>query len=171
MHMVTSRDCYQGFRLLFFFSLATTVFICLENVNSDISAEYTGMRCKSSSSGQCCVKSVWARKLNKHGFIYTEISVCTVPKTHNIIEGVWWEHGVTVGHQSQIWSLPASWQRFSPWLMFSDDNIWPLKLWLFLAALNGNYCGISSVGLISCSLTQPLSLSHFVCRLLLLTEL
>lgn len=54
--------------------------------------------------------------------------------------------------------------------MFSDDNIWPLKLWLFLAALNGNYCGISSVGPISCSLTQPLSLSHFVCRLLLLTQ-
>lgn len=41
---------------------------------------------------------------------------------------------------------PASWQRSSAWLMSSDDNIWPLKLWLFLAALNGNYCGVSSVG-------------------------
>lgn len=51
--------------------------------------------------------------------------------------------------------------------MFSDDNIWPLKLWLFLAALNGNHCGISSAGLISCSLTQPLSLSHFVCPCLI----
>lgn len=46
--------------------------------------------------------------------------------------------------------------------MFSDDNIWPLKLWLFLAALNGNDCGVSSVGRISCSLTQPLCLPHAV---------
>lgn len=29
-------------------------------------------------------------------------TVCTVPKAHGIREGVWWEHGVTVGHQSQI---------------------------------------------------------------------
>lgn len=99
------------------------------------------------------------------------MSVCTVPKMQNMREGVWWEQGVTVGHQSQIWSLPASWQCFSPWLMFSDDNIWPLKLWLFLAALNGNHCRISSVGLISCTLTQPQSLSHFICFLLLLEEL
>lgn len=88
---------------------------------------------------------------------------CTVAKTQNIRECMWWKQGVTEGHQSQFWSPPASWQCFSPWLMFSDDNIWPLKLWLFLAALNGNHCGISSAGLISCSLTQPLSLSHFVC--------
>lgn len=78
-------------------------FIGLENVNNDISAESTGMdkNCishKSSSSGQYCVKSVF----NKHGFIYTEMSVCTVLKAHNIREGVRWEHGVTVGHQSQI---------------------------------------------------------------------
>lgn len=102
--------------------------------------------------------------------VFIQKCLCTVPRTQNIRGGVWWEPGVTVGHQSQIWSLPASWQHFSPWLMFSDDNIWPLKLWLFLAALNGNYCHISSVGLIGAP-TQPQSLSHFVCLLLLVEVL
>lgn len=112
------------------------------------------IRYKRSWTGRRCVKSQKTQQI----WVYFYRNVCTVPKMQNIKEGVWWKQGVTVGHQSQIWSLPASWQCFSPWLMFSDDNIWPLKLWLFLAALNGQYCGISSVGLISCSLTQPLCL-------------
>ena len=79
--------------------------------------------------------------LNKYGFICAEMCVQYTRLTG---AGVWWKQGVTVCHQSHIWSLPASWQSFSPWLMFSDDNIW--LLWLFLAALNGNYCRISSIG-------------------------
>ena len=159
----------------FFFFVCMAFFFSLQTVHNDISAEYTetsktketASDTKAAPLDNTVYSSVWARKLNKHGFIYTEMSVCTVPKTQNIREGVRWEHGVTVGHQSQIWSLPASWQRFSPWLMFSDDNIWPLKLWLFLAALNGNYCGSSSVGpdqLHSDSTSVPFSLlSVFFC--------
>lgn len=172
--------CYEQFlhlKLLFhvFFFVCMAFFFCLQTVHNDISAEYietsktkeTASDTKAAPLDNTVYGSVWAGKLNKHGFIYTEMSVCTVPKTQNIREGVRWEHGVTVGHQSQIWSLPASWQRFSPWLMFSDDNIWPLKLWLFLAALNGNYCGSSSVGpdqLHSDSTSVPFSLlSVFFC--------
>lgn len=83
--------------------------------------------------------------------------------------GRWWEHGVTVGHQSQIWSLPASWQPFSPWLMFSDDNIWPLNLCFLLlwmgtivaytllswsAALWLNLCLFLSLSVRSCFLKE-----------------
>lgn len=89
------------------------------------------------------------------------MSVCTVPKTQG---GYSWPSKPDLISACLLAAL-------QPLANVLCNNIWPLKLWLFLAALNGNYCGISSVGLISCSLTQPLSLSHFVCPLLLLTEL
>lgn len=78
--------------------------------------------------------------------------VCTVHKMHS--RGCVVEAWVTVGHQRQIWSLPASWLLSSPWQMFSDDNIWPL--WLSLVDLSTNYCCMFSFGPISCSLTPLL---------------